>query len=73
MGMFDRVWVQCPNCSTENEFQSKGGGCFLGDYNLEDCPEDVLSDVNRHAPIRCEYCSIHYSVDIEQRKSVKID
>lgn len=23
MGMFDSVWVKCPKCGTENEFQTK--------------------------------------------------
>jgi RNase P subunit RPR2 len=56
MGCYDTVIVPCPKCGTEAEFQSKGGDCLLRVYSLADCPEDVLSDVNRHAPYTCEKC-----------------
>jgi len=70
MGMFDSVYVKCPKCETENEFQSKSGDCLCSNYTLENCPEDVLFDVNRHSPYRCE-CGILYEVDIEKRKSIE--
>ena len=35
MGMYDSVWVKCPKCGEENEFQSKSGECILGFYNLQ--------------------------------------
>lgn len=69
MGMYDSVWVKCPKCDTENEFQSKSGDCSLDHYTLENCPEDVLINVNRHAPIHCE-CGTMYSVDISIRKPI---
>lgn len=71
MGMYDVVLVECPKCGTENEFQSKGGDCLLMCYNLEDCPEDVLSDVNRHSPHYCD-CGSFYEVDVENRKAVLV-
>lgn len=61
MGMFDTVLVKCPNCNTINEFQSKSGECLLAVYNLENCPEDVLRDINRHSPIECN-CGTKYKV-----------
>jgi len=69
MGMFDSVWVKCPKCNEENEFQSKSGDCLLSDYSLENCPNDVLQDVNRHSPYECE-CGCKYSVDIKNRKVI---
>lgn len=69
MGMFDSVWIKCPNCGEENEFQSKSGECLLGNYDLDNCPEDVLQDVNRHSPVVCE-CGASYSVDIVSRKVI---
>lgn len=56
MGMFDSVWVNCPNCNKESEFQSKGGNYCIDNYTLENCPNDVLSDVNRHSPNECDNC-----------------
>jgi len=69
MGMYDSVYVKCPNCGEESEFQSKSGDCFLSRYTLEDCPQDVLIDVNRHAPIFCD-CGVSYLVDIKNRKAI---
>ena len=69
MGMYDTVWVKCPKCAKENGFQSKGGECFLGDYTLENCPDDVMSDINRHSPYKCD-CGASFSVDILTRNAV---
>ena len=68
MGSFDSVMVKCPNCGKENEFQSKSGGCFLESYPLEDCPDDIMENVNRHSPIKCA-CGTKYEVDIKNRKA----
>lgn len=62
MGLFDSVMVPCPKCGERREFQTKGGECTLTTYSLEDAPLDVLSDVNRHAPLRCQKCSTLYKV-----------
>lgn len=72
MGMYDSVFVNCPKCNKQNEFQSKSGGCFLDEYTLEDCPEDVLQNVNRHSPTKCDECGCMYQVDIENRKAVEV-
>lgn len=71
MGMFDSVMVTCPNCYEDSEFQSKSGDCFLEVYTLEDCPEDVLSDVNRHSPHKCS-CGINFEVSIPHRKVIEV-
>lgn len=70
MGMYDSVWVNCPKCETKNEFQSKSGDCYLIDYDLNNCPNDVLLDVNRHSPHKCVECGSLYEVDINRRKSI---
>lgn len=69
MGMFDSVWVKCPKCNEENEFQSKSGESLLSNYTLEDCPDDILQDVNRHSPCECD-CGCKYSIDIKNRKVI---
>jgi hypothetical protein len=53
MGCYNEVRVQCPICGLEQYVQSKGGECLLRAFDLGECPEDVLSDVNRHAPFEC--------------------
>jgi len=67
MGMFDTVLVKCPKCGEEHEFQSKSGDCSLDVYTLENCPDDVLYNINRHSPYECE-CNNYLSVDTETRK-----
>lgn len=62
MGMFYSVLVPCPKCGEKSEFQSKGGECLLQVYELEDCPFDVLSDINRHAPNTCLKCGAVFEV-----------
>lgn len=72
MGMYDIVLVRCPKCNRISEFQSKGGDCILASYRLENCPDDVLSNINRHAPNTCDSCKCVFDVDIENRKSRSI-
>lgn len=57
MGLFDTVMVPCPKCGEEYPAQSKGSPePYMRVYKFADAPSDVLSDVNRHAPWRCEKC-----------------
>lgn len=69
MGMFDTVYVNCPECGKEHEFQSKSGECLLRNYSLQDAPDDVMANVNRHSPCYCE-CGAVFEVDISARKPV---
>lgn len=46
MGMFDRIWVNCPRCDREHEFQSQAGECILRDYyGVEDIPDIIKADL----------------------------
>lgn len=69
MGMYDTVWVKCPGCGEESGFQSKSGECILMDYTLQNCPDDVLADVNRHSPEVCN-CGAIFEVDVKTRTAV---
>ena len=64
MGMYDTVIVPCPTCGVTSEFQSKSGNCTLATYTLADAPDDVLADVNHHAPNPCAACSTSFWVEI---------
>jgi hypothetical protein len=59
--MYDEVRVPCPVCGRITYAQSKGGGCALREYGLDDAPADVLGDINRHAPFVCE-CGAMFNV-----------
>lgn len=45
MGLFDSLYVECPNCCGRLEFQSKAGACALAEYTLADCPPRVAADL----------------------------
>ena len=70
MGLYDSVLVKCPSCGIENEFQSKSGDCLLITYSLKDCPNDVLIDINRHSPYKCD-CGVSYYVDIDKKEPIQ--
>lgn len=62
MGVYDVIEVSCPECGTMVEFQSKSGGCTLTYYNLDNVPDSVLQDINRHSPYTCDNCNTRFSV-----------
>lgn len=70
MGMFDSVRVRC-ECGELVEFQSKSGPCELLIFTLENCPEEVLQDVNRHSPVFCP-CGRWLEVDRVSRQLVSV-
>lgn len=72
MGMYDTVIVSCPKCGEKHEFQSKSGECLLEVYELENCPDDVFANVNRHSPCKCD-CGTLFQVDMENRKAMIVD
>ena len=63
MGAFDSVKVPCPECGKEQWFQSKGSeNAMCREFTLDNCPADVMSDINRHSPYQCQECGTYYSV-----------
>ena len=69
--MYDCVLVKCPVCGSIIDFQSKSGDCFLKEYTLENCPDDVMRDVNRHSPEECE-CGAVIEIDVKNRKTILV-
>lgn len=69
MGMFDSIIIHCPNCGAEHEAQSKSGHCLLNYYTLDNCPDDVMFDANRHSPFRCD-CGVKLHIDTYERKVI---
>jgi len=70
MGLYDTVVVPCPECGAPYHAQSKSGECILETYSLEDAPDAMMANVNRHAPFTCD-CGIRFAVG-PGRKSTKI-
>lgn len=62
MEVYDTVMVPCPVCGKKFGAQSKSGDCSLAEYELKDAPQDVLQDINRHAPFYCG-CGTVFEVD----------
>ena len=71
MGCPDSVYVPCLKCGETSEFQSKSGPncCYI--FELEDCPEDVLMDINRHSPNTCLKCGTKFEVKLHTKMVVQ--
>lgn len=56
MGCYDTIKLKCPTCGkADYHAQSKSGLCLCIYYeSLAETPPEVLCDVNRHAPFRCD-------------------
>lgn len=54
MGCPDTVIAKCPACGADMQFQSKSGPNKCLYYTLEQAPDEVLYDVNRHCPATCD-------------------
>ena len=46
MGMFDSVFVECPDCGAQVEFQSKAGVCELKRYHYKSVPGAIAEDIH---------------------------
>lgn len=72
MGMFDTVWVPCPECENELELQSKGGPRLLYNYPAYDVPRDVAADLvepwyyatDDNKTLKCDYCGTRLYITI---------
>ena len=68
MGCYDTIIGKCPECGIENYFQSKSGDCCLDTYDIEEAPEDVMVDANRHTPEQCTSCEGWLFIDIDNKE-----
>jgi len=83
MGMYDTILIKCPACGNPYPAQTKGGPCLMYEYELEDCPEDALSDANRHSPYTCfklsddgdllPGCGAVFEVDLDKRRTILVN
>jgi len=72
MGVYDTVVIPCPDCGELYYAQSKGSNnCSLRMFDLHNAPNDVMSDVNRHAPFKCE-CGTTFDVTMIHQAQVRL-
>lgn len=71
MGMFDSLYVKCPNCKKELEFQSKSGRCLLDNYNKNNLSPEVAVGINETI-VRCQFCNKRIKLECNIPKKVKI-
>jgi hypothetical protein len=70
MGCYDTVLLPCPECGKIYDAQSKSGDCLLRVYNFNDAPDDVMSNVNRHAPFVCFECGTVFHVEFNPEPKI---
>ena len=64
MGLFDIIFVKCPNCRETLEFQSKGGDCSLTRYTEKNVPWDVILSINGEIT-KCQKCFKNIELKVE--------
>lgn len=69
MGMFDSLYVKCPKCGEELEFQSKSGPCAMYVFRKRDLPISVALDLNGNI-VRCQFCNSRIKMKVKIPKKV---
>lgn len=63
MGMFDRVWINCPKCMTSHELHSKRGSCHLQNYSAVSVPFEIASDLEGQT-FMCTNCKTYNTISV---------
>ena len=71
MGMFDSVYVNCKECGSKLEFQSKSGPCDLNQYTINNAPPEVLIDLNMDIQ-ECKSCHHQNQIHVQVMTCVTI-
>ncbi len=66
MGVFDYIYLKCPNCGEEVEEQSKGGDSCQAQYTLENAPVNVVEYIIDE-DFFCEECDTRFKIDIMEK------
>jgi hypothetical protein len=64
MGMFDSLYVKCPSCGEQVEFQSKRGACGLYRYNIYDVPIEIAVDLKNETQ-QCDNCKNFVTLKVQ--------
>ncbi len=66
MGMFDSVFVKCPNCGANLEFQTKVGDCGLHKYDAERVPVLIAAALDKREE-ECRHCKALVTITIDRK------
>lgn len=69
--MYDSLYVDCPKCGRELEFQSKSGPCYLKICNKNNLTPEIAMDMDGNI-VRCEFCNKRIRLDCKIPRKVKI-
>ncbi len=64
MGSFDSIVVDCPNCGSQVEFQSKAGDCRGNTYTIDKVPTMIAASIDGNV----ECCSCGYELRIKRAR-----
>lgn len=71
MGCFDSVYVKCPGCGEEIEFQSKAGDCLLQTFYEDDVPTKLAVDIDGDTD-QCPKCGMAVKIVAEVIKTCRV-
>lgn len=68
--MFDSLFVECPVCHSDIEFQSKAHNCNLKRYSIYNVPPEIALDCRYDTKI-CPKCNNEIRLLVEMLVQVK--
>lgn len=68
MGVYNSIYVPCPDCGNNIEFQSKSGSCQLSTYSISDCPEKEVEGIMGDSWC-CENCGADVVIAKKEERS----
>jgi hypothetical protein len=63
MGLYDSLLVHC-KCGNEIELQSEAGYCEMYLYNIEECPLEILIDLEKEEHY-CDRCNKGFFIKVQ--------
>ena len=70
IGMFDSIYVNCPNCESSIEMQIKVGFCTLQSYNIHNAPLSLLAGVVDNIE-KCNECNTMFRIALVHKPVVE--
>ena len=67
MGIFNTIMVNCPNCGSKIEFQSKSGSCILATYHISNCPEEEIEGIIGESWC-CDNCGTEITIGNKEKE-----
>lgn len=72
MGMFDSLYVPCPDCEAPVEFQSKAGECILARFTLRDVPLKIAIDLEGQTAM-CQKCGRVVEIRLNRNPGIQLE